>query len=82
MGRSQQRKGRSGEKELSEILCKYRYQVCPGTQLNLGTVPDLISLPDILTECKRTERSYLYGAVDQSERLDEVISREEKSWKD
>ncbi len=68
MGRSQQRKGRSGEKELSEILCQYGYQVCPGTALNFGTEPDLSGLDGIHIECKRNEHLNLYDAMAQSER--------------
>lgn len=66
MSKSQQRKGRSGEFELAEILCEYGYQVCPGAALNFGTQPDLVGLKGIHCEVKRVERLNIETAMEQS----------------
>ncbi len=68
MAKRSQAKGRAGEKELSEILCEYGYQVCPGAPLSFGSVPDLTGLSGIHIECKRNEHLNVYTAMDQSER--------------
>ena len=68
MSRSQQRKGRSGELELSAILTEYGYPVTPGTPLNYGSEPDLQGLPGIHIECKRVERLNISEAMTQSVR--------------
>ena len=66
MGKSQQRKGADGERELAEQLRQYGYQVKRGPSQNYGTVPDLIGLDGIHIECKRTERLNLNEAMQQS----------------
>lgn len=68
MGKSQQRKGADGERELTEILRDYGYPVSRGKSQNYGTEPDIIGLPNIHIEVKRRERLRIYEAVEQSER--------------
>ena len=55
-GRSSQRKGRAAELELSRVLQGYGYNVEPGRALGYGTEPDLVGLPGVHVECKRTEQ--------------------------
>lgn len=68
MGKSQQRKGADGERELVGILQQYGYQVERGGSETFGTVPDLIGLPGIHIECKRVERLNISEAMKQSVR--------------
>ena len=49
-GRSSQRKGADGERELAALLREY------GGSLSFGEVPDLVGLPGVHIECKRTEQ--------------------------
>ena len=66
MGRGSQRKGRSGERELSLILQKEGFNVMVGDPVSFGSVPDLIGLPGIHIECKRVERLNISEAMKQS----------------
>lgn len=68
MSRSQQRKGRDGELELSRILQENGYPVEPGRACSYGEVPDLEGLPGIHIECKRVERLNVPEAMTQAER--------------
>ena len=68
MSRSQQRKGRAGEIELSELLKGYGYNVRPGEPLNYGQEPDLIGLPGVHVECKRCEQLRLSDWMQQATR--------------
>lgn len=68
MGRMQQRKGATGERELCGILREYGYDTQRGGSLTYGTVPDIVGLPNIHIECKRAERLDLLAAIQQSER--------------
>jgi len=52
-GRSSQRKGADGERELAALLREYGYPVERGGSLSFGEVPDLTGLPGIHIECKR-----------------------------
>ena len=56
MGKSSQRKGADGERELAKELREYRYDIERGGSLTFGTVPDLSGLPGVQIECKRVER--------------------------
>ena len=67
MGRSQQRKGRSGELELSRVLRDYGFPVSLGLSQSFGTVPDLSGLPGIHIECKWVEKLNVLAAVQQAE---------------
>ena len=66
MGKSSQRKGRDGERELRDVLQGYGYQVECGDPVSFGSVPDLVGLPGIHIECKRVEKLNLQDAYDQS----------------
>ena len=44
-GRSSQRKGADGERELAALLREYGYTVKRGGSLSFGEVPDLTGLP-------------------------------------
>ena len=54
-GRSSQRKGASGERELAALLREHGYDIHRGGSLSFGEVPDLSGLPGIHVECKRAE---------------------------
>lgn len=68
MGRSSQRKGRSGELELCRLLQAHGYPVEPGEPVSYGATPDLIGLPGVHIECKRVERLNVLEAMAQAER--------------
>ena len=68
MGRSQQRKGADGERELVEILNGYGYEAERGGSQTYGRVPDVTGLPGIHIECKRSERFSIMDAVNQAAR--------------
>ena len=55
-GRSSQRKGAAGERELAALLREYGYPVERGGSLSFGEVPDLTSLPGVHIEGKRVDR--------------------------
>lgn len=73
MGRSQQRKGRNAELELSRALQAHGYNVEPGRALSYGEVPDLSGLPGVHIECKRAEAlrlsDWMAQAVRDSEKF-------------
>lgn len=65
------RKGKTGELELARKLKEYGYDVRRSVQYNGKEEEgqaDLLGLPGIHIECKRTERLGLYDAVDQAKR--------------
>lgn len=68
MGKSSQKKGRAGELELCRILQEHGHAVSPGLAVSFGDTPDLVGLPGIHIECKRTERLNLREAMEQAER--------------
>ena len=68
MGRSSQRKGRSGELELCRLLQAHGYPVEPGEPVSYGATPDLTGLPGVHIECKRVERLNVLEAMIQAER--------------
>lgn len=65
-GRSSQRKGAGGEKELREILQREGYAVERGGSMTFGEVPDLSGLPGVHIEVKRVERLNLSEAMKQA----------------
>ena len=67
-GRSSQRKGAEGERELAALLRGYGYTVTRGGSLSFGEVPDLTGLPGIHIEVKRAEHLNLSEAMRQAER--------------
>lgn len=68
MGKSSQRKGRDGERELRDVLQDYGYQVECGDPVSFGSVPDLVGLPGIHIECKRVEKLNIPEAMRQAVR--------------
>jgi len=66
MGRSSQRKGAEGERELAAILRGYGYDIVRGGSLSFGDVPDLVGVPGLHIECKRVERLNVPEAMQQA----------------
>lgn len=65
------KKGKNGELELVKALKQYGYDVRRSVQYNGKAEdgqPDLVGLPNIHVECKRTEKLKLYDAMDQAKR--------------
>lgn len=73
MGKSSQRKGAAGERELVAVLNEYGFETQRGGSETFGTVPDVVGLPGIHIECKRAERlnipKAMQQAVDDSEKF-------------
>lgn len=67
-GRSSQRKGADGERELAALLREYGYPVERGGSLSFGEVPDLTGLPGVHIEVKRVERLNVPEAMKQAVR--------------
>lgn len=62
-------KGKRGERELAAKLREHGYDCRRGVQYQGGPdSPDVIGLPHIHIECKRTEHLHLYDSLDQSRR--------------
>ena len=68
MGKSSQRKGAEGERELASLLRAYGYEIQRGGSLSYGEVPDLVGLPGVHIECKRCEQLRLTEWLEQAER--------------
>lgn len=71
MAKNSKLKGKTGELELASKLREHGYDVRRSVQYNGKTEegqPDLVGLPRIHVECKRTESLRLYDAVDQAKR--------------
>lgn len=68
MGRSSQRKGADGERELATILRERGYNIERGGFLSYGEVPDLMGLPGVHIEVKRVERLNVSEAMAQAVR--------------
>lgn len=67
MGKASREKGKRGERELASRLREYGYDARRGVQYQGGEdSPDVVGLPGIHIEVKRTERLDLYGALSQS----------------
>lgn len=63
------RKGAEGERELSRVLRGFGYKCRRGQQYcGANGDADVIGLPGIHIECKRTEKLKLYDAIDQAKR--------------
>ncbi|MCI8473768.1 MAG: hypothetical protein HFF07_00330 [Oscillospiraceae bacterium] len=67
-GRSSQRKGADGERELARILTEYGYDMRRGGSLSFGEEPDLVGLPGVHIEVKRVERLNVPEAMGQAVR--------------
>ena len=71
MAVNSKRKGKDGELELAGKLREYGYNVRRSVQYNGKEdegQADLLGLPGIHIECKRTESLRLYEAMDQAKR--------------
>lgn len=66
MGKSSQRKGADGERELIAALEEYGYKTERGGSLSFGDKPDVIGLPGIHIEVKRVERLNVQAAMEQA----------------
>ena len=66
MGRTSQRKGADGEKELVQILNCNGYPVTWGGSQTYGEVPDVSGLAGVHIEVKRVERLNVPEAMEQS----------------
>ncbi len=67
MGRSEQVKGRRGERELARILNEYGFtDVRPGKAVSFGGEPDVIGLDGIHIEIKRAECPNVCAALKQA----------------
>lgn len=67
MGRPSRDKGKRGERELASALREAGYDCRRGVQYHGGPdSPDVVGLPGIHIECKRTERLRLYDALAQA----------------
>ena len=71
MAINSKRKGKTGELELARKLREYCYETRRTVQYN-GKADegqaDLLGLPHVHIECKRTEKLSLYDAVNQAKR--------------
>lgn len=67
-GKSSQRKGASGERELAALLREYGYDIRRGGSLSFGETPDLSGLPGVHVEVKRRENVNLSAALEQARR--------------
>lgn len=67
MGKSQREKGKRGERELARRLREYGYDARRGQQYcGVSGDADVIGLPGVHIEVKRTERLSLYDALSQA----------------
>ena len=66
MGKSSQRKGADGERELAAILREHGHDVERGGSQTYGEVPDLVGLPGVHIEVKRVERLNVPEAMAQA----------------
>lgn len=67
MGSKSRNKGCTGERELAHVLQAQGYPVRRGVLL-YGQEPDILGLPGVHVEVKRTERFQLYPALEQAQR--------------
>lgn len=73
MGKSSQRKGADGERELATILRLYGFDITRGGSLSYGELPDLSGLPGIHVEVKRVEQLSIDKAMAQAIRDSELF---------
>ena len=66
MGKSQQRKGAAGERELAALLGEHGYVCTRGGAFSFGDVPDVVGLPGVHIEVKRVEKLNVVEAMEQS----------------
>lgn len=68
MGKTSQKKGAVGERELAAILRDHGYACARGGSLTFGEVPDITGLPGVHIEVKRVERLNVPEAMIQAVR--------------
>lgn len=68
MGTKSQRKGRSGEREISRILNDNGIPARPGAAVSYGSTPDVLGVSGIHPEIKRVERLNIHAAMNQAVR--------------
>lgn len=68
MGKSSQRKGADGERELTALLQREGYPVRRTPSESYGAAPDIVCLPGIHVEVKRVERLNISEAMNQAVR--------------
>lgn len=69
MGKASRDKGKRGEREVAALLREHGFEARRGVQYRGGAdSPDVVGLPGVHIEVKRTERLDLYGALEQSRR--------------
>ena len=68
MGKSSQRKGADGERELVAVLSEYGFETQRGGSETFGAIPDVVGLPGIHIEVKRVERLNVPEAMRQAVR--------------
>lgn len=69
MGKMSREKGKRGERELAKKLREYGYDCRRGQQFcGANGDADVVGLPGIHIEVKRTERLNIYDAMDQAKR--------------
>ena len=66
MGKSSQRKGAAGERELAALLSAAGYECQRGGSLSFGEIPDVLGLPGIHIEVKRVEKLNVGEAMEQA----------------
>lgn len=66
-GRSSQRKGAGGERELAKAFQVAGISATRGGKM-YGATPDVLGIPGIHPEVKRTEKFQLYAALEQAQR--------------
>lgn len=67
MGKFEREKGARGERELANILGEYGYECRRGQQYcGINGDADVVGLPGVHIECKRTEKLNINAAMDQA----------------
>lgn len=74
-------KGKRGELELARKLREYGYETRRGQQYSGIEGEDVVGLPHIHIECKRTERLNIYEAVRQAVRDAKVDEKPAVFWR-
>lgn len=65
-GKSQQRKGRTGELEIVKIFQDYGIKAKAGDAASFGRTPDVVNIPGIHPEIKRVEKLNVPVAMEQA----------------
>ena len=66
MGKTSQRKGADGERELAALLSAAGHECQRGGSLSFGEIPDVLGLPGIHIEVKRVEKLNVGEAMEQA----------------